>query len=45
MAKINYKYRKDNKVTWHHHQDGKTLQLIKRDLHNAVKHLGGISKK
>ena len=27
--------------TWHHVEDGKTMQLIPEDLHNAVKHTGG----
>lgn len=31
-------------MTWHHHQDGRTLQLIPRDLHEAVRHSGGASR-
>ena len=27
--------------TWHHHQDGKTMQLIPSDVHNGVRHTGG----
>lgn len=27
--------------TWHHHQDGKTLQLVPTDLHRAISHTGG----
>ena len=27
--------------TWHHAEDGRTLQLIPRDLHLAVRHTGG----
>lgn len=27
--------------TWHHHQDGKTLQLVPEELHNACRHTGG----
>lgn len=27
--------------TWHHHQDGRTMQLVPTDLHRAVKHTGG----
>jgi A nuclease of the HNH/ENDO VII superfamily with conserved WHH len=30
-------------MTWHHHQDGKTMQLVPTDLHNAVKHTGGVA--
>lgn len=26
---------------WHHVEDGQTMQLVPRDLHNAVKHTGG----
>jgi|GEM_PF-1300477 len=27
--------------TWHHHQDGKTMQLMPSDLHGGVPHTGG----
>ncbi len=29
--------------TWHHHQDRRTMQLVPKDLHLAVRHAGGIS--
>ena len=29
--------------TWHHVQDGRTMQLIPTDLHRAVRHTGGVS--
>ena len=29
--------------TWHHHQDLKTMQLVPADLHNAVRHTGGVA--
>ncbi|SMC28849.1 A nuclease of the HNH/ENDO VII superfamily with conserved WHH, partial [Andreprevotia lacus DSM 23236] len=29
--------------TWHHHQDGKTMQLIREDAHAAAPHTGGAS--
>jgi len=29
--------------TWHHHQDTRTMQLIPKDLHRAVRHAGGVS--
>ena len=29
--------------TWHHHQDGKTMQLVPTDLHQAVRHTGGMA--
>ncbi len=30
--------------TWHHNQDGKTMELIPRDLHETVRHTGGASE-
>lgn len=27
--------------SWHHHQDGKTMQLIPRDINTNAKHIGG----
>jgi hypothetical protein len=27
--------------TWHHHEDGVTMQLVPADLHDAVRHTGG----
>ena len=29
--------------TWHHHQDGMTMQYVPTDLHNAVRHAGGVA--
>lgn len=29
------------KFVWHHVEDGKTMQLIPRELHDAVRHVGG----
>ena len=29
--------------TWHHHQDGTTMQLVPTDIHNATGHTGGIA--
>ncbi len=37
-------YRQNNELTWHHHQDGRTMQLIRTELHDAVKHTGGFAK-
>lgn len=31
--------------TWHHHQDGKTMQLIKTDVHSEFYHTGGMATK
>jgi RHS repeat-associated protein len=28
-------------MTWHHHQDGTTMQLVPTDIHRAVGHTGG----
>jgi RHS repeat-associated protein len=30
--------------TWHHHEDGKTMQLLPTDVHDAAPHTGGFSK-
>ncbi len=30
--------------TWHHHEDMKTMQCIPTDLHEAVRHSGGVSE-
>lgn len=29
--------------TWHHHQDMTTMQLVPVDIHNAVRHTGGMA--
>jgi uncharacterized Zn-binding protein involved in type VI secretion len=29
--------------TWHHHEDGTTMQLVPRDIHRQFTHAGGIS--
>ncbi|MGD9724272.1 MAG: HNH endonuclease [Pirellulales bacterium] len=28
--------------TWHHHEDGVSMQLVPTDLHDAVRHTGGV---
>jgi len=43
-AGITEKMRKDEEYTWHHHQDGKTMQLIKRDVHEQFFHTGGMAR-
>ncbi|QNK86773.1 HNH endonuclease [Sporosarcina sp. resist] len=30
--------------TWHHHQDGETMILVEKDIHDEFKHIGGQSK-
>jgi hypothetical protein len=32
-------------MTWHHHQDGTTMQLIPQDIHGKTGHTGGFSLK
>ena len=44
FAKANRLFDPPDGYTWHHHQDGKTLQLIPTDLHEAIRHSGGIAK-
>lgn len=29
--------------TWHHHQDMRTMLLVPTELHNAVRHAGGVA--
>lgn len=29
--------------TWHHHQDGTTMQLVPTDIHQATGHTGGVA--
>jgi len=29
--------------TWHHNEDMQTMQLIPTDLHQAIRHSGGVS--
>ncbi len=31
--------------TWHHHEDGVTMQLVPQDIHDAIKHTGGAAIK
>lgn len=30
---------------WHHNEDGKTMQLVPEDMHEAVRHAGGVALK
>jgi hypothetical protein len=34
---------KADENTWHHHQDGTTMQEIDKDLHKRFTHMGGMS--
>jgi len=29
--------------TWHHHQDGETMQLVSTDIHSKTGHTGGVA--
>jgi len=42
-AGITEELRELQKYTWHHHQDGKTMQLIRRDVHKDFFHSGGMA--
>lgn len=42
-AGITEDLRQQQQYTWHHHQDGKTMQLIKRDVHRDFFHTGGMA--
>lgn len=42
-AGVTARYRRENELTWHHHQDGTTLLLVPREIHDAVRHAGGVA--
>lgn len=35
--------RETDKLTWHHHEDMTTMQLVPKDINNEVAHTGGAS--
>ncbi len=37
-------YRKANNLTWHECPDGKTMQLVPSEIHDACRHSGGVSE-
>lgn len=37
------KWRKDNDLVWHELPDGKTMQLVPREIHEGCPHSGGVS--
>lgn len=37
------KLRDEQKLTWHHHEDMTTMQLVPKDINNLVPHTGGAS--
>ena len=44
LKRRNPKWKKRPRYTWHHHQDGKTMQYVPTDLHSAIPHSGGASR-
>lgn len=36
-------YRERNGLTWHEKEDGKTMQLIPREIHDGCRHSGGVA--
>ncbi len=42
LVKINGKWKK---ITWHHHEDGKTLIPVLSEIHEKTKHTGGVKTK
>jgi len=42
-AAASERFRRNNRLTWHHHEDGETMQLIPEDLHGNITHSGGAS--
>lgn len=42
-AGIDERYRVENKLTWHHHQNCRTMQLVPGDIHAAVRHTGSVA--
>lgn len=38
-------YRKENNLTWHEHEDMKTLQLVPSEVHGNIPHSGGVAAK
>jgi hypothetical protein len=43
LAGITAEYRQTNKLTWHHHQDCKTMLLIPTEIHQKTGHTGGLA--
>lgn len=43
-AGITREMRTNERYVWHHHQDGKTMQLIKKDVHEDFFHTGGMAR-
>ncbi|XHJ04879.1 HNH endonuclease [Staphylococcus epidermidis] len=37
--------RKGSENTWHHHEDGKTMQEVNKKIHREFTHRGGTSLK
>jgi hypothetical protein len=41
--RVNYNGQISEQLTWHHMQDGKTMQLVKYSVHKGKNHTGGVS--
>ncbi|WP_236627211.1 HNH endonuclease [Corynebacterium ureicelerivorans] len=39
----NAKFRQERGLVWHHHQDCGCMQLIEKEVHNEVRHTGGVA--
>ena len=37
-------FRESNNLTWHECADGKTMQLVPTEIHDACRHSGGVSE-
>ncbi len=42
MFGINEEFRRKNNLTWHHHQDGNTMQLVDSSIHRQTGHTGSL---
>lgn len=43
MRELVSDWRKPSGWTWHHHEDGKTMQLVPFEIHSLVDHTGGMA--
>jgi hypothetical protein len=43
LAGITERWRKQHGLTWHHHEDGITMILVPTNVHDYVRHTGGVA--
>ena len=43
LAGITSVWRQQNNLTWHHHEDGVNMILVPTDIHDFVRHTGGVA--